>query len=204
MAGLFLWGGSVRELENVRDNVLQIFNKDSWIQFIHEGLLPAYTDKEKEFNVELAKLSRHCAICRNINGCCFPKNNKPKYPLHPNCHCFIIDIVKPKITVECPERKFTEYIFALSGEKKGKMQMFKDWGYDIMDSEYLVEELEKQAKEKYSNGDFILGKLDGFGQRISIRTELERRKGEGKVSFISGWLVYPDGNIQNTTPYGDK
>ena len=195
-------GGSVRELENIRDNVLQIFNKDSWIQFIHEGLLPAYTNEEKKANIEKAKISNHCAICRNVNGCCFPKNNKPKYPLHPNCHCFIIDIAKRKITVECPVRKFKEYIFAAKGKENGKMQMFKDWGYDITDSIDLVEELERQAKEKYSNGDFILGLLNEYGQRISVLTELERKDGKGKVKFLTGWMVYPDGNIQNTTPYG--
>ena len=35
----FYGGESVRELENVRNSVLQIFDSDSWIQFIHEGLL---------------------------------------------------------------------------------------------------------------------------------------------------------------------
>ena len=124
--------------------------------------------------------------------------------MHPNCHCFIIDIAKPKITVECPERKFKEYIFAAKGKENGKMQMFKDWGYDITDSIDLVEELERQAKEKYSNGDFILGLLNEYGQRISIQTELERKDGKGKVSFFSGWMVYPDGNIQNATPYGGE
>ncbi|MDE6275234.1 MAG: hypothetical protein K2M75_01705 [Clostridia bacterium] len=141
-------------------------------------------------------------MCRNVNGCCFPKNNKPKYPLHPNCHCFLIDIPKPKITVECPERKFIEYIFAAKGKVNGKMQMFMDWGYSKIDSKYLLKELERQAKEKYSNGNFILGLLNEYGQRISIPTELERKNGKGKVSFLSGWMVYPDGNIQNTTPYG--
>ena len=71
-----------------------------------------------------------------------------------------------------------------------------------MDSEVLAEEITRQAKEKYSNGNFTLGLLNGYGQRISIETELERKDGKGKVRFLSGWMVYPDGNIRNTTPYG--
>lgn len=194
----------MRELVNVRDAVFEIFDKDLWIQFIHEGLLPAYTNEKKKANIEKAKLSNHCAICRNVNGCCFPKNNKPKYPLHPNCHCFIIDIPKPNITAECSIDKFEGYIFAPKHEDNGKIQMYKKWGFDITDSIDLVDELERQAKEKYSNGDFILGKLNEYGQRISVITELERKDGKGKVTFLTGWLVYPDGNIQNTTPYGGK
>ena len=193
----------MRELENVRDTVLQIFDKDSWIQFIHEGLLPAYTNEEKGKNVDLAKLSKHCAICRNINGCCFPKNNMPNYPLHPNCHCFLVDIAKPKITADCREEKFSEYIFHPNIEKNlGKKALFESWGYGTINIQYLIDEITRQAKEKYASGDFILGVLNGYGQRISIVTELEKKAGKGKVVFLTGWMVYPNGNIQLTTPYG--
>lgn len=63
----------MRESETVRDKVLRLFDKNSWIQFLYEELLPAYTSEEKRRNAELAELSRHCVICRNINGCCFLK-----------------------------------------------------------------------------------------------------------------------------------
>ena len=42
------------------------------------------------------------------------------------------------------------------------------------------------------------------GQRISIRIELPRRDQEGTVSFETGWMVYLNGHIQLTTPYGGK
>ncbi|MDE6474578.1 MAG: hypothetical protein K2L70_05715 [Clostridia bacterium] len=165
----------MRELENVRDNVLRIFDNDSWIQFVHEGLLPAYTSQEKQINIQESALSRHCAICRNINGCCFPKNNMPRYPLHPNI-----------------ERNL------------GKKALFESWGYDTMNIQYLIYEITKQAKEGYESGNFILDKLDGYGQRISIVTELERKDKKEIVKFLTGCMVYPNGNIQLTTPYGGK
>ncbi|MDE6870392.1 MAG: hypothetical protein K2J75_06655 [Clostridia bacterium] len=192
----------MRELENVRDNVLQIFDSDSWIQFVHEGLLPAYTSQEKQINFQESALSRHCAICRNINGCCFPKNNMPSYPLHPNCHCFLVDIAKPQVTAECPKDKFEGYIFSPKYAYNGKIQLYIKWGYDIMDMGYLINELSRQAKENYSNGDFKLGLLNGYGQRISIVTKLERKDRKEIVKFLTGWMVYPDGNIKLITPYG--
>jgi len=64
--------------------------------------------------------------------------------------------------------------------------------------------MERQALEKYLAGDYMLGKLNKDGQRIIIRIEIPRRTGDGTVSFISGWMVYPNGHIQLTTPYGGK
>ena len=45
-------------------------------------------------------------------------------------------------------------------------------------------------------------KLNKDGQRISIRIELDRKDKSEKVSFISGWMVYPNGLIHLNTPYG--
>ena len=114
----------MRKLESVKESVLQMFVNDTWKQFIHEGLLPAYTSQEKNMNTDRYLLSRHCAICRNINGCCFPKNNMPKYPFHPNCHCYLVDIPRPQVTAECEIEKFTKYVFSQSYKNNGKMKLF--------------------------------------------------------------------------------
>lgn len=82
--------------------------------------------------------------------------------------------------------------------------MFESWGYSISDSKWLQKEIEKQSLEKYIAGDYILGKLNKEGQRISVRVEIPRKNSEETVSFITGWLVYPNGHIQLTTPYGGK
>ncbi|MDE5991368.1 MAG: hypothetical protein K2O95_00650 [Clostridia bacterium] len=190
------------ELENIRGQVADIFDGDSWIKFVHEGLLPAYTSGEKAKNVVLAAISNHCSICRNINGCCFPKNNMPEYPLHPNCHCFLVDIAKPQVKAECQEEKFTDYIFNPKYEFLGKKALFESWGYDTINVQYLVDEIIRQAEENYARGNFKLGLLNKYGQRISIIIELDRKDEKGIVKFLSGWMVYPNGNIKLTTPYG--
>ena len=61
---------------------------------------------------------------------------------------------------------------------------------------------EKQAIEKYIQGQYELGKLDEQGQRINIRIRLERKNNDEMGSFISGWMVYPNGKIRLVTPYG--
>ena len=71
-----------------------------------------------------------------------------------------------------------------------------------MDSQQLQSEFIRQAQEKYKNSDFVLGILDKHGQRINIEITLPRKDKIGTVNFISGWMVYPNGVIKLTTPYG--
>ena len=94
-----------------------------------------------------------------------------------------IDI--PSITAksECPIEKFTKYIFAEGNNKK---QLFELWGYDIMDSQYLQQEFIKQAKLSYSVGDYELGLLNDFGQRIKIEITLKKKNKNEYVTFMSG------------------
>ena len=82
--------------------------------------------------------------------------------------------------------------------------MFESWGYGKMDSLWLQQEYCRQAKEKYAKGNFTLNKLDEYGQRINIEITLPQKNGNGNVTFISGWMTYPNGKIMLTTPYGDK
>ena len=63
---------------------------------------------------------------------------------------------------------------------------------------------EKQAKLAYSVGDYELGKLNEYGQRISIEISLKKKTNNEYVTFVSGWMVYPNGKIVLTTPYGRK
>lgn len=89
-------------------------------------------------------------------------------------------------------------------DANGKRQLFEEWGYTVDDARRLQAEIERQAREKYISGDYILGKLDKNGQRISIRVVIPRRDRIGNVSFITGWMVYPNGKIRLTTPYEGK
>ncbi len=74
---------------------------------------------------------------------------------------------------------------------------------DILDSQWLQEEYCRQAQKKYAEDKFTLNLLDDFGQRINVEISLPRKDGKGKVTFMSGWMVYPNGKIQLATPYGD-
>ncbi len=82
--------------------------------------------------------------------------------------------------------------------------MLELWGYSISDSNYLQETIQKQGLEKYRKGEYQLGLLNKYGQRISIRIEIPHKKHNGNVSFITGWTVRPNGKITLNTPYGGE
>lgn len=73
-----------------------------------------------------------------------------------------------------------------------------------MDSDWLIEEFCRQAKEKYSKGEFTLNKLNDYGQRINIAIVLPSKDGKTEYTLSSGWMVYPDGEINLVTVYGGK
>lgn len=175
----------------------------NWVKWVHEGTKAAESNAEKNTNVLVGAISKHCAMCLNLNLCCFVKEKCPEQPLHPNCHCYSIDIPLITAKAECPIEKFTKYVFvpSLIDDKK---QLFELWGYDIMDSQYLQQEFIKQAKLAYSVGNYELGLLNDFGQRIKIEITLKKKNKNEQVVFQSGWMVYPDGKIVLITPYGGK
>ena len=72
------------------------------------------------------------------------------------------------------------------------------------DASWLQKEIERQARDKYISGEYQLGKLNIQGQRISIRITIPRRDNGEDASFITGWMVYPNGQLRLTTPYGGK
>ena len=99
-------------------------------------------------------------------------------------------------------RKFSEYIFK-DGAAPGKGKVFRNLGYSIKDSKLLAEIYQKQGAAKYMSGDYTLGKLDNYGQRINIEIELP---GIGnyaeKISYVnSGWMIKSDGSISLNTPF---
>lgn len=193
---------AVNKIEEV-SNYLKKFLQTKWVKWVHHGTKPAESSAEKSANVIKGVFSRHCAICLNLNDCCFVKEKCPTKPLHPNCHCDTININPIVAIAECSIEKFTKYVFvpSLIDDKK---QLFELWGYDIMDSKYLQQEFIKQAKLAYSIGDYELGLLNDFGQRIKIEITLKKKNKNEYVTFVSGWMVYPDGKIILTTPYGGK
>ncbi len=41
---------SVRDFEDAKREVIELFATSRWVGWIHDGFRPAYTDKEKEDN----------------------------------------------------------------------------------------------------------------------------------------------------------
>ena len=96
----------------------------------------------------------------------------------------------------------TKYIF--NNEKnKGKKALLEKWGYSIYDADFLKSEIEKQAQLAIQCGEYELDVLDGYGQRIDTVIHLKRKDTGEDVTFVAGWMVYPDGEIVLVTPYGD-
>ena len=144
-----------------------------------------------------------------LDGCFFTEDAHPPCPHHPYCHCTLdpIDyaLILTNAAAHSDYSKFDPYLFNTTGTyPHNKEKLFKAWGYTIDDAHWLQAELERQAREKYISGEYILGKLNKDGQRISIRIEIPRKDGTGTVSFLSGWMVYPNGKLRLITPYGGK
>ena len=173
---------------------------NSWIKWIHFGV-PDEEGAERELKRRSLAAALHCLCCTALSGCYFASNNKPEK--HPNCDCGQKTISKPKneSRATCDIRKFTEYIFDERYRNKGKNKLFALLGFLKEDSVYLQSEYEKQAKEKYTNGNYILGKLDKYGQRINITINVSTATHTG-IKLVSGWLVHPLGLITCTTPLG--
>lgn len=151
----------------------------------------------------------HCPTCLKLDGGWYAAGNKPELPQHPYCHCTVYPIkyavVVDQVQAQSAYSKFDPYLFDTDGlHPNGKRALFESWGYTAADARWLQKEMEQQAQYKYAAGEYILGKLDKNGQRITIRIELARKNGSGMVSFQSGWMVHPDGVIRLTTPYGGK
>ncbi len=167
-------------------------NAPEWIKWVHRNLS-----------------ENHCPECLKLDSCYFLKEKAPKHPHHLYCHCVLEPIsyntVLKNAKAISDYSKFDPYLFDPENfYKHGKAEMLESWGYAISDSKYLQKESEKQALEKYINGDYMLGKLDIHGQRIDIRITIPRKDKEGTVSYITGWMVLPNGQIKLNTPYGGK
>lgn len=151
----------------------------------------------------------HCEECLMLDGCWFLKNKTPTWPHHPFCHCTLdlipYAVVLMSATSYSDYSKFNPYLFDPENiYGRGKNRTFESWGYSVSDSIYLKNEIEKQALEKYLSGDYTLGKLNRRSQRINIRVTIPRKNETGSVSFITGWMIMPNGKLKLNTPYGGK
>lgn len=151
----------------------------------------------------------HCSECLMLDGCWFAGDTHPPCPHHPYCHCTLEPIDYALVLVNAVANsdysKFDPYLFNTTGTyPHNKEKLFKERGYAVEDARWLQAEIERQAREKYIAGEYELGKLDIYGQRINIIIEIPRRDREATVTFVTGWMVEPNGKLKLNTPYGGK
>lgn len=101
-----------------------------------------------------------------------------------------------------PVSKFRDYIFR-PGATHGKDHIFRSLGYDQEHSEELATLYEKQAALLYEAGDYSIGRLNEFGQRITIEIRLHGIGSHAdKTSWLlSGWMLQSDGSLTLNTPF---
>ena len=194
------------------DAIIENSNEISaWIKWIHFAV-PDEEGKERENKRNELAAFFHCKICTALSGCYFVTNKMPGHlppeMLHPRCDCryeFIASSqVRRQAQAICPINKFNGYVFKEKGIKGGKDIPYLDLGFNIDDSAFLAAEYERQAKERYAQGQYVLHKKQTeksktFGQTINIMIELT---GNGKTRrMLSGWMVHPLGLIVLATPY---
>ena len=151
----------------------------------------------------------HCEECLMLDGCWFAGDAHPPCPHHPYCHCTLelIDyaLVFANAAAHSDYSKFDPYLFNTTGTyPHNKEKLFKEWGYTVDDAAWLQAEIERQAREKYIAGEYELGSLNKYGQRLDVVIEIPRKDKVGTVTFISGWMVEPNGKLKLNTPYGGK
>ena len=189
---------------NFLDGFLKIeqngqFVYKNWVEWDH-ALIPNEPEWIRMLIRGVMLMLGHCLECTVLDGCYFTLDNMPELPKHVRCHCNQIKIpynqVMIKAKAKCNIKKFTEYVFKDDKASKGKKQIFQNLGYGIKDSEWLQSEFCAQALKNYLNGNYILRNLDMYGQRLAIIINLKN------VTFYSGWMLKPNGLIENTTPFG--
>ncbi len=130
----------------------------------------------------------HCIECLQLDGCYFLFANVPMYPQHEKCHCSLeaVDyaVVEKNAVANSSYEKFCPYLFNTNGLYfHGKEKLFEQWGYTSEDAKWLQEEMEWQAREKYLVGEYRLGRLDVFGQRVNITIEIPKKNGVDTVTI---------------------
>lgn len=92
-----------------------------------------------------------------------------------------------------PVAKFSDYIFR-EGATHGKDAVFRSYGFGAADSQALASEFERQGATKFAAGDYQLGKLDQYGQRITTSIGL---RGQGaaasRTAQINSGMIRSDG-----------
>lgn len=170
-----------------------------WVEWWH-FMVPNKDDFFRKIIRHVLAIFKHCLCCTALDGCYLVSSNCPESKIHPNCDCKQLGVDFEKVSKNAeaflPISKLDKYVYSEKYFDNGKRHIFESIGFD-KDSLYSLKTLfEKQAKENYLGGRYVLKKLDKYGQRITITVEIKGRK------IKSGWMLCPEGKIRNITPFG--
>ncbi|MCL2621607.1 MAG: hypothetical protein FWD32_01075 [Firmicutes bacterium] len=151
-------------------------------------------------------IAKVCAMCVSVNQCIYYNqiDKRPKIPQHPHCKCNHSEKPNPttqnlKVTFEI--EKITKYLFVDESKKK----LFESMGYTKDDAQLVYDMILTSCVNNFCSANYELNKHNIHGQRITIPCTI---MGKGvklgrQYSFVTGWVLYPDG-IKNNTPFGGK
>ena len=168
-------------------------------------------------------VSPHCVKCVVANRCWF-KNEKGKKPerfdyskyssqvleklreinglYHPNCHCKEVAIPNPtenSVKLVCNDGKFDD----LFSRKDG---LVSAWGYNDNEKEIFKNNFLPLVKKEYINGNYKIFKYDEYGIQLSIYVTIPgiNEKAGKFYKRETGFMLFPNGEIRNTTIIGRK
>jgi len=95
-------------------------------------------------------------------------------------------------------RTFTDYLFK-PGATHGKDAIFRSLGIGPEDRS-VVDDFFRQASQRYSARDFVMGLADQYGQRINVPIDLHGPTGQS-ATIMTAWMVKPDGSLSLSSPY---
>lgn len=148
------------------------------------------------FGGEAKQVGRTCEYCVALNNCVFYYLVLPTN-IHEKCKCIYINSYHNNFSGIMDINKITKYLFVNENKKK----IFESFGYTIEDSVFLQQSIVECAEKNYAEGRYILKTLDKYGQRIGIETEIYDKVKKQPVKFYSGWIVYSNCQLKNTTPF---
>ena len=95
--------------------------------------------------------------------------------------------------VQVDINKFTNYVLD-PANSKGKHVVFKNLGYDKSNAKALVRIYKRQGLKNFLRKNYMLGKSDIYGQRITIGIKI------GDAVLKTGWMLLENG-IKLITPF---
>lgn len=142
--------------------------------------------------------TRTCKLCVALNHTLFKKKNQPGFA-HSYCKCEKPEVDLKKVTLDFPMKKITQYLLI----HPSKSKLFSSWGYTMENAQEVYDQIARHAEAGYQSGNYVLGRLNENGQRIEIKCTIPGKgdKANQTYSFITGWMVYPNGKLHNNTPY---